>query len=503
MSEAPPSPHDRAAVYRYLQALVVGGSYDRAYAEAERIAEESKDPHAALQAMTYQAIAAANTRRLDDCVRILSRAFTAVDAHWDPALAGELHVLAAWIAQQRGAVDLAVRHLIHARRTFSEADISAIGVLVGWHDIGLTFSYLGLHEPALAALDQVQRGELLAGNHYDIVAPEVPVRYALARDHRGDPAGCRRTLTEIIAAASTRRARGIPVFPALDWAYVAYAVKRLAAMGGERSTLDIAGYETGLGDGPEERDIVAMAGVCDALAAGDGDEALAMLDTIRVADLTFGAAEPARLRVLAHLARRDLPAAMEAQQAMHRRVCEHLSSYASLYVEGVSARIDHEHLRHAAARYAGDARTDPLTGLPNRRYLHRYLADLALHGAQAMLAMCDLDGFKAINDTHGHAVGDLVLERVAAIMASAVRRGDFVARYGGDEFVLVLPGASPSQASEIGERIGAGIEGEDWAAIAPEAKVTVSIGWSPLDAREITTGIEAADRAMYLKKHQH
>ncbi|MEV6522251.1 GGDEF domain-containing protein [Longispora sp. NPDC051575] len=492
----------RAEVYAHLHALIARGNHIVALEDATRIAETAADPMAALQALTYQVIAAVNLRRTSDCVRLLSRAFAAVDAHWDAAIAGELHVLAGWLAFQRGASDLSVRHVILARRIFERADPAGLGVLDGWHDVALTFSYLGLHEHALAAIEQVRRAELRAGNRYDSISPEVPLRYALARDHRGDPAGCLRVLAELVADAGARRARGTHPFPPTDWGYVAYAVARRAAMG-EASDVDASDYAEDLGTGPEEQELRAMIAICGALAAGDGDGALELLAGLRLSEQTFGAAEPHRLRVLAHTLRGDVEAALDAQNAMLRLVCDRLERYSDLFVDGVAARIDHEHLRHKAVRYAGDARTDPLTGLPNRRYLHHYVEDLALHGTPAMLGLCDLDGFKAVNDIHGHAVGDLVLERIAAIMARIVRRHDLVARYGGDEFVLILPAASPEQAGLIGERLLATIEAEDWATLVPGTRLTASIGWSPLDPRDPSRGIRAADEAMYAMKSLH
>ncbi|GIG60080.1 hypothetical protein Lfu02_44520 [Longispora fulva] len=492
----------RTDVYEHLRALVNRGNHIVALEEAARIADGATDPEVALQALTYQVIAAVNLRRTSDCVRLLGRAFAAVDARWDAAIAGELHVLAGWLAFQRGAVDLSVRHVILARRIFERADPAGLGVLDGWHDVALTFSYLGLHEHALAAIEQVRRAESRAGNQYDSISPEVPLRYALARDHRGDPAGCLRVLADLVADAAARRSRGAHPFPPVDWAYVAYAVARRAAMG-EPSTVDVSGYDADLGPGAEEQEIRAMVAVCEALARGDGDGALDLLAGVRLSEQTFGAAEPHRLRVLAHTLRGDVGAALDAQNTMLRLVCDRLERYSDLFVDGMAARIDHEHLRHKAVRYAGDARTDPLTGLPNRRFLHHYLEDLALHGTPAMLGLCDLDGFKAVNDIHGHTVGDLVLERVAAIMARIVRRHDLVARYGGDEFVLILPATGPEQAGEIGERLLAAIAAEDWATLVPGSMLTASIGWSPLDPRDPAGGIRAADRAMYAMKGAH
>ena len=117
------------------------------------------------------------------------------------------------------------------------------------------------------------------------------------------------------------------------------------------------------------------------------------------------------------------------------------------------------------ARHAAEARalTDALTGLANRRALAAALAravDAAAHGRRGFaLLHLDLDLFKAVNDTLGHAAGDCVLTRVAAVLRAETRKQDTVARAGGDEFVLILPGqVDPAQIEAVARRIIEGLE---------------------------------------------
>jgi diguanylate cyclase (GGDEF)-like protein len=107
----------------------------------------------------------------------------------------------------------------------------------------------------------------------------------------------------------------------------------------------------------------------------------------------------------------------------------------------------------AETRYLADH--DPLTGLLNRRALVEKLAEASAEKRTRALALVffDLDGFKRVNDDHGHSVGDRVLEQVGAAVAELIRDGDFAFRVGGDEFALLLPNAGEREAREVVDRI--------------------------------------------------
>jgi diguanylate cyclase (GGDEF)-like protein len=158
--------------------------------------------------------------------------------------------------------------------------------------------------------------------------------------------------------------------------------------------------------------------------------------------------------------------------------------------------------REAEAR----ASTDSLTGLPNRRYFDEFCALLALRrrAKDAIgILMVDIDRFKVLNDTHGHAVGDDVLRAVAGAIAGAVREDDVPARFGGEEFVVLLRNPSRDEALEVGERVREAVSALDLARFGV-ASVSVSVGVAvaSLPDQPISDIVELADRALYDAKHR-
>ena len=160
-----------------------------------------------------------------------------------------------------------------------------------------------------------------------------------------------------------------------------------------------------------------------------------------------------------------------------------------------------------------EAITDPLMGIFNRRCLDRRLRDEVLrsqrHDLDLALLMVDLDRFKLVNDTWGHATGDLVLRHVARLLVDSLRQTDVVARYGGEEIVILLPHTPAAEAYEVAERLRDAVEKNPMPLEGinngvSELAVTVSIGCAsllPLDDTQQSL-LKRADQAMYQAKRQ-
>jgi len=153
--------------------------------------------------------------------------------------------------------------------------------------------------------------------------------------------------------------------------------------------------------------------------------------------------------------------------------------------------------------------TDPLTGVPNRRHLftrlEQELSRSLRFGDELTVLMMDLDLFKQVNDAHGHTVGDAVLRGVALALKRNVRKVDVVARYGGDEFVVVLPRIAREEALEVAEKLRRAVAGTPLPipAGAGPVRVTVSVGVAGFghDATDVAGLVEKADLALYDAKH--
>jgi diguanylate cyclase (GGDEF)-like protein len=177
-----------------------------------------------------------------------------------------------------------------------------------------------------------------------------------------------------------------------------------------------------------------------------------------------------------------------------------------LFASGAALALERERALDSAEAYAHAATVDPVTGVFNRRYfqvrLDEELQRSHRHQIPLALLMIDIDDFKRVNDSHGHLAGDTILRDVGDILRRSVRVFDVCARFGGEEFVIIMPGSTSDNAMRIAERIRERIEHYRPAdAVLAVTRVTVSVGLA-VSSSGSTVGqlLERADQALYEAK---
>jgi diguanylate cyclase (GGDEF)-like protein len=166
----------------------------------------------------------------------------------------------------------------------------------------------------------------------------------------------------------------------------------------------------------------------------------------------------------------------------------------------LSNALSHDRLQRLAA-------LDPLTDAYNRRFglvrlQEEFGRALRVSGPLGVL-MVDLDHFKAVNDTYGHLVGDRLLRAVAGSIRRVSREGDVLMRYGGEEFLMVVPGAAMTDLSELAERIRRSVAATEVMDGERRVSVTASIGGAAYPQHEVASAtelVERADSSMYTSK---
>lgn len=180
-------------------------------------------------------------------------------------------------------------------------------------------------------------------------------------------------------------------------------------------------------------------------------------------------------------------------------------------LKGLSERVAHmeqeaqgfrEHLEEQRQK----ALIDPLTGLPNRaawsERLEHEIKQWQQHGNTLSLAMLDLDHFKRINDNYGHLAGDKVLKIIATVLRKRLRGSDFIARFGGEEFVLLLPATPPALGAKLLETLRAAIEACPFHFKGERVTITISMGLASFKAGEHSDLVlKRADQALYRAKN--
>jgi diguanylate cyclase (GGDEF)-like protein len=297
--------------------------------------------------------------------------------------------------------------------------------------------------------------------------------------------------------------------PAADQVTMLGAAHALAKPGGDH----IERLESLLHTNNANSDLAMVAIALARCYAADGQvsEAIATLTEMRQHLADDSSESVQRLSIIREIARLCSPPDEQADSTDDLQRILALESYADelekeLWASRTSrqatvkARREHVRLTREHGAISIKAMEDPLTGLANRRALDERLAELtAQQGSQVVsIALVDLDGFKGVNDRASHAEGDDVLRVVAGTLRNTLRGGDLVARYGGDEFVALLPGAPLSAAEAALNRAAKAVANLP---VDLSHGVTLSVGVVSLRPQESAASVLArADHAMYQAK---
>ena len=202
-----------------------------------------------------------------------------------------------------------------------------------------------------------------------------------------------------------------------------------------------------------------------------------------------------------------IPVVIEKSISQHRIRKENERLRAHLEVMVKELKLKNTQLEQSLAKLRGMAGTDHLTGLSNRRRfseeLDRQFCQAVRYNQDLACCMCDLDSYKQLNDTLGHQFGDEVLVIAADVIRQMLRGSDFAARYGGDEFVLLLPNTGSREARAVGRRLREELAAKLRQAAGLSRAVTLSMGVASLRADHPANAdalVSMADRALYAAK---
>ncbi|MGY0232245.1 GGDEF domain-containing protein [Longispora urticae] len=485
----------------FLRTMIADGRLSDAVAAADELAATAT-PYVAAYATLQKVVALFNLGRLAEIPAALDDAYAVVRDH-DPAFLAEFHALAAGRAFLEGSLDRCATHMVLGDRALRDGAADSMEAVDAYGDLGFFNSVMGLYENAVALLQESLVIAERIGRFTPMYRrPDIHLRQALYLDHCGQCEQASRILTSIVEEADELIATHGPeaVRPILRTS-VWYARVRLAATDPPAGRDPPPPPPRTIEEVDPERDaMIALGEVCRAIALGEPDRALALLDRLDAQVEFVGAGEPGRLRSLALATAGRYQEAYLAVQASFAATSVTFDRARKLFLDSVAVRLDYEDLHRTAARYADEAHTDTLTGLPNRRHFQEY-AEAGPVGVRTMLAVIDLDRLHALNAAHGHLVGDEVLQRVAAVMSRSVRRNDLLARVGGDEFVLVMPAVLSVEAERLDRRVRADIAAEDWSALVGTTTVSVSIGWAELSPGDsLIDAFAEADQRMLASK---
>jgi len=465
---------------------------------ARVVARRSSDPHEATYAQVLEMAAHINLGQVENAAYRNAEEATrqALERFPSPSLIGKYHTLRAYAANLTGDLGDAVLEMAQSQLALEAEPEPGLGTAIAWRDLSGIQSSVGLLTGALVSLARSE--EIASQRNLDVHAIGHRLEAALLLDHQGDTAECTSHLELLMHTGRQHARTGFDLMDPLDAMNMAYAAARIQALGGDPGIDPRRLLRPGQDHqfAPTLNKVVLA---CHAISTGRADTAVTLLDTI--APDTLDTCELLRMRSLALSSLGDHAGALAAERQGFRELSERLNRLHHLTVGHEGVRADQALLRETLANYAAASLTDPLTGLPNRRHLDQRLSELVSAKRPAALGVLDLNRFKEVNTVHGHVVGDRVLRQVAEVLVRSLRTDDFLARYGGDEFVALLPDSSLVEAHEVGYRAAAAVAAQDWHDIAPGTPVGVAIGWTDLSThRSAQAAVAAADQAMYAAK---
>jgi diguanylate cyclase (GGDEF)-like protein len=348
---------------------------------------------------------------------------------------------------------------------------AARGAAIALGNVGRAHEALGETEESLRAFrESVAAFETCGDGAY--LAPAL-ARLAGAQAAAGDVADARATFRRALEAAGVARTPEFidEVLLAAGRFHLQRAEPAEAVALLERAAALFSPGETT----PRVRDAHAVLAEAFEAMGAPGEALRHLKASYRVGAALSDAAVTLRLRnaMLAF----DLDRARQQEEISRLRNVELANAYEEL-------RAVHEELASSNRELQRISIEDALTGVFNRRYLDLQLSHEASRaqrrGRPLSVAMCDIDEFKQINDRLSHAVGDEVLRRLGRLLSQVARTEDLVCRYGGEEFLLVLPETELAGAYTLAERVRGAVSAHPWASVHPELSVTLSIGLAEL-----------------------
>ncbi len=197
----------------------------------------------------------------------------------------------------------------------------------------------------------------------------------------------------------------------------------------------------------------------------------------------------------------------QVKTLLAQKVAEVIESNQRLEDDLVVARYRMQEQAQELDRTRREARTDNLSGVSNRKAfdetLDFLLRNFKRHGTPFALVMCDVDHFKWINDTHGHTAGDRVVSQIGGFLKHCLRGGDYLSRYGGDEFAMLLPDATLETAQDVADRVRLEVECRNFEVTQGGERVAVTFSVGLATARDGDTAeslIQRVDQALYKSK---